>query len=184
MTVNPTRHNSEIDPTESDNHSTLASDGWDTIVDNRQWTPDNPPMIADRFFRGVVPIQTTPSDKISFQTAVCELGKSVMIVGRQQEGIACRVTLLCGDVTFNGDQNLSFIISTNQNPSVTYVDISGIVLPICTDGIIYNSTGIDKLLLETRSAIWLSVVSSDPATPATVGIVLLPTIVETYDLNA
>jgi len=172
MTVNPTRNNSEIDPDEPAPESdTLAAD-WQQVLDNRgEWAPDNPPMIADRFWRGIVPVQTTPSDRVAYFTYAPVTGTDnpFRLVGRQQEGIACRIRIqnvgTGGNDAAIGEGGSSFA-STFVAGRTFYPNawlLPGAATPLA------------PITIETKDEVWIAPVIGTP---------VVCVMVETFDLTS
>ena len=87
-----------VDPTSLDpNLSVFDSTAHDNY--QTEWYPDKAPSIEDRFWNRVIPVQMTPSDRVSFYTynfvtgAVDATGQPTRIVNRQPEGVASKVRI-------------------------------------------------------------------------------------------
>lgn len=163
-------HNDMDDPTVAgDTLIGEANTIYSPVV--RPWKADKAPNIEDRFFKSVVPVQNTPSDRVAFYTYVMALGdQPVRIADRQPEGIACRVRVHNISGTSGND------IALVNDPSMAGVIVASGSVQVLQNGFILRSFSTPSAPFEllTKHELW--------AVPLSGAAIVVTVCVETYDL--
>lgn len=127
----------------------------DQIIVNQQWTNDAPPDILERYRKNIVVVQQAPTDRVTFATYVTStLTGPVQIVGRQPEGIACKVTITLIDAFGDNATPSGVLLGRASDFGTGKVDNSG--NGYMDNG--YTMYSYMTVVLNTRSEIWAAAI--------------------------